>query len=493
MDSKEKKMTKNYKAVLKSSLVMLVLFAVAGSGVAQAQECFAFQSGANTVRAEGITEEVGKIQLQCRDQQVFGQPPIADEAVISITLNTPITNATNAAGDIVMGLIYTVGTVPLGGADDYTGAGKEVLSDGGTTITWTIPTDATVSGGIAFTATGGTVTISGILANASMVGDGNDVTAEVRVNGVMIDHSPIKLADVTTGLDITVTSATGLQCESESGKMATIKFVEGFASALKDTDALVVAFRDIPEGVTVTPSMTGTGMALEVIDPNANPPVTVCCGDLAPLTLETGAMSGLDANENVALSVARAGQIVYTFDDEDASTTDVLEGTDKDKAMEWNELTITFEWSAGAPPLEMGTVTVSYHPVTDDVAESERYVAGPTNDVIEINDCTTTLLFPFVTNQLGFNTGLVITNASDGKGSCTIGYSGPDAPDDMMTPESVEGGAQWVDLLSTIAPEFQGYITATCEFRNAYGFAFITDADATLAQGYLAVCTSGCD
>ena len=34
------------------------------------------------------------------------------------------------------------------------------------------------------------------------VGDGNDVTAEVRVNGVMIEHSPIKLADVTTGLDI---------------------------------------------------------------------------------------------------------------------------------------------------------------------------------------------------------------------------------------------------------------------------------------------------
>ena len=39
MDSKEKKMTKNYKAVLKSSLVMLVLFAVAGSGVAYAQDC----------------------------------------------------------------------------------------------------------------------------------------------------------------------------------------------------------------------------------------------------------------------------------------------------------------------------------------------------------------------------------------------------------------------------------------------------------------------
>ena len=59
--------------------------------------------------------------------------------------------------------------------------------------------------------------------------------------------------------------------------------------------------------------------------------------------------------------------------------------------------------------------------------------------MIEIEDCTTTLLFPFVTNQLGFNTGLVITNTSDGKGYCTIAYSGPDAPDDMMTPEQVAG------------------------------------------------------
>ena len=97
-----------------------------------------------------------------------------------------------------------------------------------------------------------------------------------------------------------------------------------------------------------------------------------------------------------------------------------------------------------------------------------------------------------MTNQLGFNTGLVITNASDGKGYCTIAYSGPDAPEDMMTPEQVAGGAQWVDLVSNIAAGFQGYITASCEFRDAYGFAFITDADADLAQGYLAVCTN-CD
>ena len=104
------------------------------------------------------------------------------------------------------------------------------------------------------------------MANASALGDGEDVTAEVRVNGVMIKFSPIKLADVTTGLDITVTAATGLQCEAPSDmtmNVATIKFVEGFASALRDTDSLVVTFRDIPAGVTVTPSMMGTGTAMD--------------------------------------------------------------------------------------------------------------------------------------------------------------------------------------------------------------------------------------
>ena len=494
-------MTKNYKAVLKSSLVMLVLFAVAGSGVAQAQECFAFQSDPKTVRAEGKTEEVGGIQLQCRSQIGFGVPPIGSEAVISIKLNTQITNETNDDGDMVMGLDY--GSPSLGGAADYVGDGKEVLSDGDTTITWTIPTDTGVDGGITFPAGEGgqTVTISGIIANASALGDGEDVTAEVSVNGVMIKFSPIKLADVTTGLAITVTAAEGLQCEAPSAmtmNVATIKFVEGFASALRDTDSLVVAFRDIPEGVTVTPSMMGTGMPLDPGEPTANPPVPAGL-DLAPLTLVTaGEMSGLDEDGNVALSSARRGQIVYTFDDDvtdgDDIPQDVLEGTDPDKAKEWNELEITFTWEAGEAALNTGTVTVSYHPVTDDLTKMTRYASGPTNDVIEIEDCITTLLFPYVTNQQGYDTGLVITNASEGKGDCTIEYSGAlsdgsDAPDDRKTAEPIAGGGQWVKLLSYIAAEFQGFLKVSCKFRDAHGFAFITDGDATLAQGYLAVRT----
>ena len=340
------------------------------------------------------------------------------------------------------------------------------------------------------------------MADASAVGNGADITATVMVSGLEASGSPVELADVTTGLDIEVTAATGLQCDAGEVK-ATIMFTEGFNSAIRavaddpgtaDDDEsygnsrLVLNFRGIPEGVTAMASLMGTGEAME-------DDMT----DLAPLMLQTGDTEGADEDGIVSLSSAGVGEVMYKFvtgllvdDDNDGEfdADDDIRHID-DGTKEWNNVEITFTWEAGEPPLDMGTVTVSYDPVSSDTGDIPRYVSGPTNDVIEINDCTTTLLFPFVTNKLGFNTGLVVTNTSEEAGSCTIGYSGADAPDDMMS-QPIAGGAQWINLVSNIAPDFQGYVTASCEFRDAYGFAFITDAEATLAQGYLAVCTS-CD
>ena len=45
----------------------------------------------------------------------------------------------------------------------------------------------------------------------------------------------------------------------------------------------------------------------------------------------------------------------------------------------------------------------------------------------------------------------------------------------MMTSRACRGwGTVGQYLLSTIAPAFQGFVTASCEFRDAHGFAFIT-------------------
>ena len=492
------------KPVRRSSLVILSLFAaaVAGGGVAQAQECFAFPSGANTVRAEGITEAVGSIQLQCRAQEVFGRPPIPDKAVISIELNTAITNATDG-DDVVQGLTYTFpgGGADLGAEADYEGEDREVLSDDGMAITWEI---ASSDLGIAQRSDdGGTVTIGGIMADASAMGNGEDITAAVMVNGTAASGSPIKLADVTTGLDIEVTAATGLQCEAPSAPnraVATIKFVEGFNSAIRavaddaqtaDVDesarnsSLVLNFRGIPDGVTVMASLMGTGEAIE-------DDMT----DLAPLMLKTGATEGADDDGMVRLS-SGAGHVIYNFDtssydhDGEEGTPEIPQVNDGTK--EWNEVEITFTWGAGAPPIGSGSVTVSYHPVTDDTDKRPRFVAGPTNMVVAINACATTLLFPFVLTQSGFDTGIAISNTSSESGSCTINYHGAGGPDPHES-SLIAGGGQLVFTLSSTlgdAAGFRGYLVADCDFRKAYGFALILDGfgeiDSTLAVGYLAV------
>ena len=493
------------KPVRRSSLVILSLFAaaVAGGGVAQAQECFAFPSGANTVRAEGITEAVGSIQLQCRAQEVFGQPPIAAKAVISITLNTQITNATND-DDVVQGLTYTFpgGGSDLGAKADYEGEDREVLSDDGMAITWEI---ASSDLGIAQRSDdGGTVTIGGIMADASAVENGEDITAAVTVNGTAASGSPVKLADVTTGLDIAVTAASGLQCEAPSATnmaVATIKFVEGFNSAITavaddaqtaDVDesarnsSLVLNFRGIPDGVTVMASLMGTGEAME-------DDMT----DLAPLMLKTGETEGADDDGMVRLS-SGAGHVIYKFDTssydhDDDGTTDVIPQVN-DSTKEWNEVEITFTWGAGAPPIGSGSgsVTVSYHPVTDDMDKRPRFVAGPTNMVVTINACATTLLFPFVFHQSGFDTGIAISNTSSESGSCAINYHGAGGPDHHESPLIAGGGQLIFTLSSTVdTAGFQGYLVAVCDFRKAYGFALILDGfgaiDSTLALGYLAV------
>ena len=150
-------MTKTCKAVLKSSLVMLVLFAVAGSGVAQAQVCDA-RSTSNTVRAEGITEVVADLKVRCRVEGVFGLDP-EDSANITVELNTNITNSVTVADDGArevgiaevedVTMLDDVGEMAkMGGSilvEPGDGAGITVadmifetvtLSDDGTTLTW---------------------------------------------------------------------------------------------------------------------------------------------------------------------------------------------------------------------------------------------------------------------------------------------------------------------------------------------------------------------
>lgn len=119
---------------------------------------------------------------------------------------------------------------------------------------------------------------------------------------------------------------------------------------------------------------------------------------------------------------------------------------------------------------------------------------------------TTSLLFPFVTNQAGFDTAIVISNTSldtvgttPQSGTCTLNYfgatTGGGASPAAQTSQTVPAGAQLTFTLSSggsfgiaATSGFQGYIIATCNFQYAHGFAFISDVGAQrLATSYLAL------
>jgi hypothetical protein len=108
----------------------------------------------------------------------------------------------------------------------------------------------------------------------------------------------------------------------------------------------------------------------------------------------------------------------------------------------------------------------------------------------------TNLLFPFVTNINGFDTGFTIANTSADPYNtatqtrmCTLSiFSTGTTPSTTFTTPSIAPGTVYASLISTIAPGTQGYMFASCTFTYAHGFAFVSDVGArNLAMGYLAL------
>jgi hypothetical protein len=158
------------------------------------------------------------------------------------------------------------------------------------------------------------------------------------------------------------------------------------------------------------------------------------------------------------------------------------------------------------------TVNMSYAPTaTSGVASATLAIprfAGDSNaakNIFIINVCRTILLYPYITNQAGFDTGLTVANTSQDpfttgsnvtsaqSGNCQMTYYGgttaaPTTPPAPTNTGTIAAGTVWANTLQSIAPGFQGYMFAVCNFQYAHGFAFISDVGArNLAMGYLAI------
>jgi len=181
--------------------------------------------------------------------------------------------------------------------------------------------------------------------------------------------------------------------------------------------------------------------------------------------------------------------------------------------------------STNSPPAGSMTVNLSYAPTPPSFTAAQGVTASSTlgiprfadtstgKTVATIQVCQTALLYPYVINVGGFDTGLSVANTTNDPfgtaaqpGSCQINWYGNNAPamgylgasgyqtTNPTTAQFIQGGfiSSWG--ASTSAPNFSGYVIAVCNFQYAHGFAFVSDLGArNLAMGYLALVIDGGD
>ncbi len=312
------------------------------------------------------------------------------------------------------------------------------------------------------------------------------------------------LGTTTTASSLTVAGIPGAEAGSLVGVGATGTGVANSGTRIK------LVFSGIPTNATliVPTSVTGTGGAGFQMNLTSSE-----TGVFSQVTTPSGTTAGYAPITN--------GQATYEVLASDYTAIGTFTVTP----------IVTFSGNAVTAPAGPITVAVSYapSPATNGASlaspiPSIPYFANTSTTLSgsTFSACQTTLLFPFITNQQGFDTGLVVANtgldylnptgkttsvASGQSGACTINFYGSTGAEGGTNPgttpitvanfpsstnkpiTTIAPGTTHADLLSNVSPGFQGYAIAVCPFLYARGYAFIEMGLGTgtgLAEGYLA-------
>jgi hypothetical protein len=164
------------------------------------------------------------------------------------------------------------------------------------------------------------------------------------------------------------------------------------------------------------------------------------------------------------------------------------------------------------PTSPAGTVSLSFAPTFTTPTASgliPRFTPPSTStNFISVSLCQTALLYPFVSSEPGFDTGIAIANTTNDpfgtktqSGTCTLNFFGSQGtnPAAFTTPIIGPGATDnanksvWSQQVSTFpgipaTPGFRGYVIALCNFQLAHGYALFSDTGIrNWATGYLAL------
>jgi hypothetical protein len=358
---------------------------------------------------------------------------------------------------------------------------------------------------------GGILTVSKGFFNSFKVRN-SAVTAVINANG----------SGNITAAPVSQNSPGNFNVNTETG-FYNNTFAAPFTNAgLADTGTRIgVLFQNVPAGAHVYVPLTLS--RLSPVIPGTSPALNYATGSLAGVLIagetgttvitstsgadNTGAPAGFGLSE-VALS-GGSGEAVYEVSNANPGQS------------EQYQIPVTVAYianpGAGTPAFGTATAGASFAPrIADILAETSsvpipRFIdSSVQKPIFNVVACSTTLLFPFITNQVGFDTGIAISNTSADPfgtstqtGACTLTMFGSTpggtpttanystTADTALTNGLIPPGTVFANLSSIMFPTFQGYVIAVCDFQYAHGFAFLADNATHLAQGYLGLVIPG--
>jgi len=609
----------------------VVALAFGAASTANAQQVAAFSCVGNAgvppiVRAEGLTELVGDLVLNCTGGTPTAAGSPVPQANVQIFLNTNVTSRLVADPWSEALLMIDEPTAAaqrycsVNGGCAITGVGAAAGSDGfvdgvdydETSGTGTVPNvyqgrnagaNSIVWLGVPIDPPGTNATrvirITNIRANANQLGVSStliptQIVMFISVTGttsVPINNPQQTVAFIQPGLSFSTRQAVSsyLQCVSFNSAAATdsskalingmgtiVRFAEGFASSFKRRNAaayvdgdtsptpvnqnvpgaiyntesgflnqtpaivtgssanglaaagladhgtrLMARFANVPAGVVLYASLYPVATCSDC-GPSSRPAITAARAATTS-TLTMARLVTTDANGGGSFSRV-TGTNSSSFDSGAATAPIALNngaGMATWEVLQADPLTSqTYEFGIGVsyvantsnnlPGLGSATVAGSFAPLSTVTTQSAsaplpRFAdTSSARTIFTISACTTNILFVFLTNQAGFDSGIAISNTSvdpfgtaPQSGPCKLNYygetTGGGAAPAAQTSAVVPAGKQLTAVLSTggnygiaATPGFQGYMIAQCQFQYAHGFAFISDVGANrVSEAYL--------
>lgn len=490
--------------VLVSGFALLIgLMAVAAP--ASAQVAFTVSSLPQQARFEGLTETMGAVQATNN-----GTPGVV-KAGSSITVLYTATIVAPATAQNVLTCSVGVtgtGTVCAVGAPSVT-----IGSVSGGQLTISFAADTTF-------ATGSYVLVSQVRVNVNGLGAAaTAVTATLSGTSAVPQTFPLTFTNATVpvaaivnpSLTVTVTAAAApMQTCAVGVTVFSIAVAERYPAALTTTanetaftggatgtyvtsngTSVVVTFTGLPSGLAIF----STGAVGGALGATGSPVVQTSTGPTSTLTFIFPTLGG-------TTNAIDTSTLTFSAGVSNATATAVGAG-----ALTAIGSTATITASVNIGPVQ----AAASGPVS--FATNTQPNGGT---VATIGDCVTNLLFPFMTNEVGFDTTFTITNTTSddlafGSGAGAAAQSGTcnlvmypttlatqtssaagtlSAASNFTTP-TIGAGGTYVFLQS--ATQFagrSGYLFAICRFLDAHGFSFVTNgpsSTATISQGLLAL------